>query len=88
MALIVLSFLMDVRRSEPTLINVCGSNFFVRSLSKFNLTNLWGGRCRKVAERHAPMRIISLSVRPAAASVDAPPIRREWVDMRVESIPK
>ena len=43
---------------------------------------------RKVAERHAPMRIISLSVRPAAASVDAPPIRREWVDMRVESKPK
>ncbi len=43
---------------------------------------------RKVAERHAPMRIISLSVSPAAASVDAPPIRREWVDMRLESIPK
>ena len=34
------------------------------------------------------MRIISMSVSPAAASVDAPPIRREWVDMRLESMPK
>jgi hypothetical protein len=37
----------------------------------------------KAVERNAPMRIISLSVSPAAASVDAPPIRNEWVDMRV-----
>ena len=43
---------------------------------------------RKVDERHGPMRIISLSVRPAAASVDAPPIRNECVDMRVASMPR
>ena len=43
---------------------------------------------RKFDERHAPMRIISLSVRPAAASVDAPPIRNECVDMRVASMPR
>ena len=43
---------------------------------------------RKVVERHAPMRIISLSVRPVAASVDAPPIRNECVDMRVASMPR
>ena len=34
------------------------------------------------------MRIISLSVRPTAASVDAPPILNEGVDMRVKSMPR
>ena len=43
---------------------------------------------RKFVERHAPMRIISLSVGPAAASDDAPPIRNECVDMRVASMPR
>ena len=34
------------------------------------------------------MRIISLSARPAAASVDAPPICNESVDVRVKSMPR
>ena len=42
----------------------------------------------KAIERHVPMRIISLSVSPAAARVDTPPIRNEWADMRVETIPR
>ena len=37
-------------------------------------------------ERQDPMRMILLSVRPAAASVDAPPMRRECVPMRVVSV--
>ncbi len=32
--------------------------------------------------------MISLSVIPAAASVEAPPMRREWVEMRQVSSPK
>ena len=43
---------------------------------------------RKAVERHAPMRIISLSVSPAKASVDTRPIRNDLVDMQVESIPR